>query len=210
MKPPSLNAVIGAVLEPEGFRKAKTGYWLRDVRDFIDCVDIQLGGSFQDFTINLGVIDRINEALVLGRPFHGIADAARSPIRSRLSHMAQDCPQWWPRSDPAVHAEAAEALRTYGLPFLERMHDLEAVLAHLEARGSIKWRDPTARMHVAALLSRLGRAEEACAALADPPKRLADGDWLDRVEALRRRVCPPDGLRPIEAANPERGGRRGP
>jgi len=79
----------------------------------------------------------------------------------------------------------ADAIRQFALPFLDGLHSPEAMKAYLEARGSIKWRDPLARMYVAIILRRLGRTAEALEALSDPPRRMA-GPWLTTIEGLRR------------------------
>jgi len=184
----SFPKAVGAVLADAGFALSTRNEWVRSHGDYVDRVDLQISRGFDQITVNLHILDdRVRSAIQSAHPTDPFL-ASFSPIHVRLPTIMSGYDKWWIRSDPDGPAKVAEAVKTYALPFFDGLHSPEAMLAYLQVRGSIQWRNPTARMNVALILHRLGRTSEALSALDDPPRRI-EGRWLETVEALRRYVA---------------------
>jgi hypothetical protein len=78
-------------------------------------------------------------------------------------------------------------VRTYGLPYFERLRSLEEQAKRF-GRFSPRWGSSLAlRLYRAITLYRMGLLEEACLSLRDPPRRYPP-IWLADIEGVRRRL----------------------
>lgn len=181
----SSNSYIGAldgVLQPAGFTRNGRN-WIRIGDGFEDCVNLQVS-SRAGTTANISSKDLTtdaiwNEAVPPGTPglyYHTTV---------RIGQLMDRTDHWW-RRDPNGPGELSQAIVTYALPFLESRRSLE-VQAVAFGRGETKWFNSRLRIGLAITLYRMGEHEEACAALANPPKRLPPS-WLEEIEAVRLRL----------------------
>lgn len=192
MKKQPISRAVGDILVERGFRKSGRSEWIREIDGYVDQVDTQIASSLDQITINLKILDeQVRSVIRAAYPENPFAGSI-SPVHVRLPIIMTGYDQWWSRSDPDTPRQMAEAIGLHALPFFESLHSAEAMLVYLQARGSIKWRAPEARINVALILDRLGHTKEAIAALSDPPRRVS-GPWLDTVEALRRYVAESEG-----------------
>lgn len=186
MKRLTYSKSVGDVLVAAGFHKSGRNRWLREVGEYLDAVDIQMGRDLKDLTVNLHLRNRVAKDLINASAPAG-APGLSYTLSKRLGLLEGRFDKWWNRSDPEGPAQVADAIKTHALPFLDGLHSLEALMTYLEPERETKWRDTTRRMELAITLARLGRNQDAIDLLSDPPKRI-DGPWLATVENLRRRL----------------------
>ena len=186
MKRLTYPKAMAAVLEGIGFERNKD-QWFRRSGMFEDNIDFQVGKDLKDITANARLRNFAVEIEISRASPPGEHIGILYPVYRRVPMLIDRHDRWWSRSDPDGPAQMAAAVRDYALPFLERLHSLEALKAYLEETGSIKWRDATSRMYVAIILGLTGRTEEAVEALSDPPRWTSD-PWLRTIETLRQRI----------------------
>ena len=173
---------LDKVLEPVGFvRSDRT--WERVEEGFRDHIHLQtVSGS--GTRAYVATTDMVSDAIldsVTPREFVGeigLLDVVSINVGDFLGPYSR----YW-RGTGSGPSDLAQVIVDYGLPFLARLHTFEGMKERLE-RSAIKWRDPTSRFHLAIMLHRAGRNQEALDLMADPPRRIT-GPWLARVEGLR-------------------------
>lgn len=182
MSSKSYLAALDSVLRPAGF--ARTGRnWIRFRDGFEDCVNLQVS-SRAGTTANISSRDLAtdaiwNEAVPPGSPglyYHTTV---------RIGQLMDRTDRWW-RRDPNGPEELSQAILAYALPFLDSRRSLENQALGF-GRGDTAGFNARLRIGLAITLHRMGEHDEACAALANPPKRLLSS-WLMQVEAVRRRL----------------------
>jgi hypothetical protein len=152
MEPTKLiDQIVSTHLKPallaKGFRKQGSTFW-RDRGEVIDVMTVQKSqwndGQAARFTVNMGVYwKRIHE--LLGEPVKTIPPKENQcTVRERLGcldSVTAEFPDgrdhWWEVTATtdlaATGGEVLERIERSGIPWLDRLHDLEATLAHIEA-----------------------------------------------------------------------------
>jgi hypothetical protein len=157
----SFVKAIDPVLSTAGFRRHGR-VWIRPVdANTVDAVGSPDGKLRSSVTVNLGVVD-----VDVFNAWHTVSlppfpNAAHATVQSRLAFLTGPFDTWWQVDDPAASADAIEKLETFGLPFIDKMHDRRSMLSYLQGRPSY-WPDVASR---ASLEFRLGLRREACESL---------------------------------------------
>lgn len=165
-RPIPFAQAVGDFLEPQGFVRKDREAWFRRVGDYEDVINLQVSRDLKEITVNLRMIDRSVQAVV------DLASPVRFeyPLDVRLGAAMTGCDRWWPRADPQARQDIVNALSEYGLPFLDRHHSSEALVAYLEKHGGRGRSHIVRRPYLAVLLDKLGRRSEACELLFPPNK----------------------------------------
>lgn len=182
MRPGSYAKALDRVLKPVGFVQEGRD-WLRESGGFLDCVNLQVS-SYAGITANIYTKDLATDA-ILREALAPALPTLMFVISARIGELIDGNDRWW-RKDPNGPVELADAVSTYALPFLDSLRPLEAQALQF-GRAAGKWSTGPLQIHLAITLHRMGEHEEACAALANPPKRLLPS-WLAQVEAVRNRL----------------------
>lgn len=180
----SFKAAVGKVLAPEGF-VGQGSDWTRVQDGCCDCISLQVVSGLGT-TVNIESVDLVSQA-ILDEAIPPGSPGLKYPFTERIGQLMEGrLDRFWRRDADDPDALAA-AVRTYVLPFLDRMHTLEGVKGQLALKAG-NWRSLTARMYLAITLYRMGDTAGACEFLQNPPKRLSPA-WVAQIEALRRRLC---------------------
>lgn len=173
-----IKTAVDDLLINNGFSRVSGQEWIRNYGIYSDIINIQLSSFLDSITVNILFIDEsIHELLLELNPSRQFE---KYPVNVRLPRLAYGRDHWWKRSDPAAPDEIVEALKQYGLPFLEGLHSPEGFLAYLLPRAE-KWRSPIGRLYAAIILHRMARVEEADALLDQVPRLVEKG----KVNAVR-------------------------
>lgn len=169
---------IDPLLLARGFKR-KRSTWNRRKAGMVDIVDVQVAKSGGSAFVNLGVADASVYRSVWERPLPDFVRGPASTVTTRLGRLFADSDVSWDLADARSIGEIVQRLESHGLPFLERMHDVAEMAAHL--RGLLPGLVPVERLGAAVVLSRAGDRDGACAIL----QRLADHDPTDtRIRRL--------------------------
>jgi hypothetical protein len=179
---------VHAVLKPHGFAKIPGLEWRREADGYLDQIHLQSCGLDRTVTVNIFIRDLATKGL-LERITAGIQGGLYYSVRRRIRSFVSVYDKWWARDDPEGPQEVAQLLRDHALPFLDSMHSDEAMISEMRRIiGDRWWGDTNARLDLALLLWRTGRAAEACETLRVSPKRIPE-NWKAQIEAVRRFVC---------------------
>ncbi|UTP40250.1 DUF4304 domain-containing protein [Phenylobacterium sp. LH3H17] len=170
------------MLQPAGFTRNGRN-WIRIRDGFEDCVNLQVS-SRAGTTANISYKDLATDA-IWNEAVPPDAPGLYYHATVRIGQLMDRTDHWW-RRDPNGPRELSQAIVTYGLPFLDSCRPLANQAASF-GRGETKWFNARLRIGLAITLYRMGEHDEACAALANPPKHLLPS-WLEQVEAVRLRL----------------------
>lgn len=179
----NLGDSLHPLLKSAGFRRRRSS-WTRRTGQFVDVVNLQLSKSFDRVWVNLGVADPDAYESCWGEPLRDVADEAMCTVRARLGMLVDNRDKSWDLTDPHSISQIAGTVQRYGLPFLDQMHGLAAMEAHLAKRPRAY---PPEAMSLAIIRWKLGMAREACEALTDRGRR-DFGPWQERVDAVARKI----------------------
>lgn len=178
----TLWRALDKVLEPVGFVMSGRN-WERLVGQYRDHIHLQTvsGSGTRAYvattdTVSDSILDSVTPPEFVGKI--GVLDVVSVDVGDFLGPYSR----YW-RATGSGPADLAKVVVDYGLPFLDQQHTFDGMKERLE-RTAIKWRDPTSRFHLAIMLHRAGRNQEALDLMADPPRRIT-GPWMARVEGLR-------------------------
>lgn len=173
---------IDSLLKPLGFRRRRHA-WNRVAGNYVDVIDLQLSKSWTHVWVNLAVgQDEIYRAF-WGEGAGSFVAEYKGVVRERLGDFATGRAERWEVDDPAAPDEIARRLADIGIPYLDSMHSLSAIEAHLAAKNRL----PPEAIYLAHVRLMLGRRSEACEALAECRRRIAwagESAWLERVDSL--------------------------
>ncbi len=184
----SYLAALDEVLKPMGFtRHGKE--WSRRIGTVVEQVGLQVS-SIAGTTANLWSYDAETDDL-LKKAVAWNPQVSMALTSWRIGTVMNGYDRWW-KNDPNGPAELAEAIRLHAQPFFEGRRSLEDQ-ARLFGRAEPRWTSggTGSRINLALTLYRMGEVEEACAALATPPKT-APASALAVAESVRKWLgCPP-------------------
>jgi hypothetical protein len=155
--------------------------WNRAAGDLRDVVNVQGSawnqGDWGQFTVNLGKFSSSVYSVSVGVEPPPVVAEFHCPLRTRLGALMprrnQDQPvdRWWRfdlSSDPqAIGEEVADAILTYGLPFLESVHSLDSVRQILTSQRSRRTAPFFEDVDLAIIEALLGHTAEATTLLAE-------------------------------------------
>lgn len=171
------------LLQASGFRRYGSA-WTRHVGAFVDVVDLQPNRTRERVWVNLGVAEPTAFELSFGTSIQDPVDEGMCTVRARLGALVDDLDRPWLISDAVTASEIVETMKSHGLPWLDRFHELSAMESYLASRRRAY---PPEAIALAVIRWRLGRNQEACEGLADDTRR-GVGAWLDRIEGAARRI----------------------
>jgi hypothetical protein len=184
----SYAATLDDVLVPMGFKREGKA-WSRTVGTVLEEINLQ-SSQIAGTTANLWSKDLATEELLRQAvPWKRPLDLLPSVYRIGTLMTGND--RWW-KNDPNGPSELATAIKVFAPPFFEARRGLSDQ-ARLFGRAQPRWMPGGTgdRMYLALTLYRMDELEEACAALASPP-RTAPASWLAQAESVRTWLgCPP-------------------
>lgn len=177
----SYKACLEELLTPMGFTHDKQD-WSRERGGVLETVNQQVS-NIAGTTANLQVCD-----LAAARLVDEILPGWGMPIMGhtvRIGRAIDGYDHWW-RNDPQGPAQLAEAVRAYGLPFLDQMRTYDDQLARaFDPANPGKWHGREL-IRLAVLLFRTGELGKARAVLDRPTPKTASSAWVERVDQVRR------------------------
>ena len=180
---------LSQALEPLGFEykvsKSRDKEWFRLLDGFEDCVLLQIS-SIGGTTCNLSTRDMTTVAF-LERAAPPDNPGWRYAEFVRLGELVDGNDRWW-RNDPNGPAEMVALIKSHGLPYFESLRSLEAQAKQFGVDGDKHWRHVPSLLRLAVTLWRMGRGDEACVLLSNPPNGPISKplpNWLARAEALK-------------------------
>jgi len=151
MSTKNIKARLDELLKPIGFVRHKD-VWNRKFGTFIDVIDIQTSKAGDTITINSGVLNSEVSKLFSGAPLGSTnVDEPSCTVRARVGQLIDDKDLWWSLSDSAIEKDVVEKVVTYVLPFLERMHSIEAMEQFLIDANVVKKNYPPPIIYLALL-----------------------------------------------------------
>lgn len=181
-----ISAEIDGILRPLGFERQKDTWNRRDL-SIVEVVDLEVGKSQGEFTLNAGVMDCDIHALVWGKPPEPFVDQPSCTVRARVGELVDGLDKWWPIADGTALVEIKKHVVQYLLPFLERTHSREGMRRWLVDTNVVKKRYPPPILSLAILCSTLGNPQEACEILREL-KRKTTGAWQSTVAEISTKL----------------------
>lgn len=169
-------------LLPRNFRRHKHT-WNRKAGALVDVIDLQVSKSADSVFVNVGVLDtEIYAACWLTDPPRFSLEP-NCTVRSRLGFLMGDHDVSWRLDEKAAGDDIAAAVRTFAVPFVDRMHAPDALEQHLEADGCMTQRYPPPIIYCALLKYRRGEKAQAEQMLRGLRARTV-GPWVARVDQV--------------------------
>ena len=184
MKP--VIARLDEVLKPLGFARHKTT-WNRKSNSFVDVIDVQTSKAGDTITINSGVFHPDIHRKCWGTEPAAIVEEPSCTVRARVGQLLDGKDLWWRLDDARILNDMIEKLNAHVLPFLERIHSLEAMEQFLTASEVTKQKYPPPAIYLAILKSERGDRTGACALLAELGKKTV-GAWRTRISEVAGRL----------------------
>jgi hypothetical protein len=179
---------LDELLLPLGFRRQKET-WNRRSGPLIDVIDVQVSKAGDTMTANVGVLDPEIHSQCWGGDAPSFVQEPQCTVRARLGQLMSGRDVWW----PVGSAEVVDAVATYAVPFLERMHACGALEEFLAASREVKAKYPIPPhvVYLALLMNKRGNRAGACTLLAELREKYGMGGWGSRVREVAARLgCP--------------------
>lgn len=181
-------ARMESVLKPLGFRRHKAT-WNRRFDSFVDVIDVQTSKSGDSITVNAGVLHADVHRRCWATDLPAVIEEPSCTVRIRIGQLVEGKDLWWPLSDRGTVSDVVDTVTACVLPFLERLHSLEAMEQFLTTAQVTKSRYPPPIIYLAILKSLQGNGEDACGLLAELARNSVD-PWKARIgEVCKRLAC---------------------
>lgn len=181
---------LHTVLKPLGFRKSRAR-WNRASGPFIDVIDIQKAQITDNFTVNCGVFDPRAYTLVWDKRPAKFISEVDCAVRARIGDLIDGHDLWWALENgtvrQAVVDDVVSKVVDYVLPFLDRMHSLEAMIMFLAGRHVDRYALCPEALYLAILNWQSGKEDDAKALLQDFVKR--GRGWPERAREVLQRLA---------------------
>jgi hypothetical protein len=181
-----LIARLDELLKPLGFARHQTT-WNRKSDTFVDVIDVQTSKAGDTITINTGVFHPDIHRKCWATEPAAVIDEPSCTVRARVGQLLDGKDLWWRLEDARTLNEVIEKLNAHVLPFLERMHSLDAMEQFLTASDVTRQKYPLPAIYLAILQSERGDRTGACALLAELGKK-AVGAWRTRISEVAWRL----------------------
>lgn len=179
----SYTKAIDGVLQPLGFAREGRN-WIRVRGDLWHCVNLQKSWIDGGVTVNLYAKDLETE-----RMLKSIACDVVLGVRAvyeRIGILIDGHDRWW-KNDPNGPAELAEAVRTYGVAWLEKVQSLEDQASDWYSRAGAARPWSMRNLTVLAVtLYRLGALDEALALFEAPVPKTAIATLVAEGRCVQR------------------------
>lgn len=182
----SATAALNTHLKPIGFRRREET-WNRRVESVIEVVNLQVNNSGDNITINAGVLDPAVHRLIWSEEPAAFIEEPFCTVRVRVGELLDKNDRWWKLDRNETVGEIVSVVTEVVLPFLQQMHDQEAMVSWLDSIDVEKRRQPAEILGLAILRNLVGRHSEACALVAAQRSR-AIGAWRKRYDEVAQRL----------------------
>ena len=108
-------------------------------------------------------------------------------MRARIGRLIEGKDHWWRLTDEGIVADVVQKVAAYVLPFLERMHSLEAMEQFLMTAQVTKQKYPPPVIYLAILKNERGDRTGACALLTELGEKSV-GAWRTRIGEVAGRL----------------------
>lgn len=179
---------LDSVLKPLGFVRRKR-LWNRRAGSFLDVLDVQVRKAGDAFTINVGVLDPEVYQTLWGEEPEAFVEQPRCTICVRIGELIDGHDKWWQIEGADSANDATEQTMAYVAPFLDRMHDRNAMRRWLAEGDVEKKRYPPPIISLALLEKLLGNGEscherlERLRKTTSEPWQVRIGDVIERLRA---------------------------
>lgn len=179
-------ARMDELLKPLGFTRHKAT-WNRRSNSFIDVIDVQTSKAGDTMTINAGVLHPEVHRKCWATELPAVIEEPSCTVRVRVGQLLDGKDLWWRLSDAGILDDIAEKVAAYVLPFLERMHSLEAMEQFLTNAKVTKQKYPLPIICLAILKGEQGNRTGACALLTELGEKSV-GAWRTRIREVAGRL----------------------
>jgi hypothetical protein len=186
MSTKAVIARMNELLKPLGFTRHKTT-WNRRSDSFVDVIDVQTSKAGDTMTINAGVLHPEVHRKGWATELPAVIEAPECIVRARVGQLVDSKDLWWQVNDVGILDDVAEKVTAYVLPFLERMHSLEAMEQFLTNAKVTKHKYPPPVIYLAILRNELGDRSGACVLLTELGEK-SFGAWKTRIGEVARRL----------------------
>jgi hypothetical protein len=169
---------LDELLAPLGFARHKTT-WNRQTGSFVDVIDVQTRKTGGAVTINAGVLHPGVYRKCWATEPPALIEEPLCTVRTRVVLDGKET--WWQLNDTRTPDDIGEKVTAYVLPFIERMHSLDAMEQFLTAAQVMKRRYPPLVVYLAILMNE--RGDKAGALLTELGKKTI-GDWKPRISEI--------------------------
>lgn len=180
-------ASMDELLKPLGFARHKA-IWNRQSDCFVDVIDLQTSKAGDTMTINAGVLHPEVHRKCWATEPPAVIEEPSCTVRVRVGQLVEGKDLWWRLNDHGIVNDVAENLTAHVLPFLERMHSVEAMEQFLTTAQVTKQKYPPPVIYLAILKNERGDSESACALLTELGKRTV-GAWKTRISEVAERLA---------------------
>jgi len=181
-----ITARMDELLKPLGFSRHK-GIWNRRTGSFVDVVDVQVSKANDAMTINAGVLHPEVHRKCWAAEAPPVIEEPLCTVRARIGQLVEDKDLWWQLHDGGAGNDVVEKLNRYVLPFLERMHSIDAMEKFLSESEVTKQKYPLPVLCLAILKNERGDKTGACSLLAEFGKKTV-GAWRTRINEVAQRL----------------------
>jgi hypothetical protein len=179
-------ARLDELLKPLGFVRHKTT-WNRKSGSFVDVIDVQTSKAGDTITINAGVLHPDVHRMCWATEPTVVVEEPSCTVRARVGQLLDGKDLWWRLDESKTLTDVGEKINAHVLPFLERMHSLEAMEQFLTASGLTMQKYPPPAIYLAIIKSERGDRTGACAVLAELGGK-AIGAWRTRISEVAGRL----------------------
>jgi hypothetical protein len=179
-------ARMDELLKPLGFARHKAT-WNRKSDSFVDVIDVQTSKAGDTITINAGVFHPDVHRKCWATEPAAVVEEPSCIVRARVGQLLNGKDLWWRLDDARILDDVVEKLNAHVLPFLERMHSLEAMEQFLTNAQVTKQKHPLPIIYLAILMSEQGNRTGACALLTELGEKSV-GAWRTRIGEVARRL----------------------
>lgn len=172
---------LDTLLVPLGFVRERST-WNRRTGAFIDVIEVSRSSISKTMTVNAGVVYPDAYTACWGEELPAIFEEPLCTVRANIGQLIDGEQLWWRSADVGCFGDVAWFTSVHVLPFLERMHSLEAIDAVLtETRGY-----PPPVIYRAVIKRQLGDKSAACALLSKLHSKSA-GAWGPHIAEIAAR-----------------------
>ena len=174
------------LLRPLGFTRQKAT-WNRKSDSFVDVIDVQTSKAGESITINAGVLHPEVHMKCWGTEPPGIVQEPECTVRVRVGQLLDGKDLWWRLNDQRILDEIAQKLTARVLPFLHRMHSVDAMEEFLTSAQVMNKKYPPPIIYLAILKSEKADRIVACGLLSELSKKTV-GKWSVKISEVAERL----------------------
>lgn len=179
-------ARMDELLKPLRFTRHKA-IWNRRSDRFVDVVDLQTSKAGDTVTINAGVLHPEVHRKCWATELPTIIQEPECTVRARVGQLIDGKDVWWRLSDRKIVDDVVAKTTEYVLPFLGRMHSLDAMEQFLANAQVMKQKYPPPIIYLAILMNERGDRTGACALLSELGKKTVRA-WKTRISEVAERL----------------------